>query len=116
MSTSDTRRRAAGIALAFLVVVGLILLALQLRSAPQIGADPEVFKTVDALFTAVTSKNTKQLSECEQRLHALKDSGKLPRSASDYLDALIAKARAGSWRGAAEELYGFMQAQRRQSA
>ena len=36
------------------------------------------FKTVDALFTAVTAREEKLLRECEQRLHVLKDAGKLP--------------------------------------
>jgi len=35
---------------------------------PQIGSDPEVFSTVDALFTAITSKNEHRLADCEQRL------------------------------------------------
>ena len=79
---------------------------------PQIGNSQEAVKTVDALFTAFTSKDPKRLADCEKRLHTLKDDGKLPDSAAKYLDGLIAKARTGNWRGAAEKLYGFMKAQR----
>src|SRR5438045_887834 len=35
---------------------------------PQMGADKDVFATVDALFTAITAHDEKQLSLCEQRL------------------------------------------------
>ena len=50
------------------------------------GADEEVFTTVDALFTAVTAHDEKLLGDCEQRLHAYRDAGKLPGDAADYLD------------------------------
>jgi hypothetical protein len=83
---------------------------------PQMGADEEVFKTVDALFTAVTARDEKRLGECEQRLNALKDAGKLPKDAAAYLDNVIHKARDGRWQAAAEKLYHFMKAQRRESA
>ena len=82
---------------------------------PQIGADEEAIR-VDALFTAFTSRNPTRLGECEERLHALKDAGRLPPAAAGYLDGLIKKARGGDWRGAAEKLFGFMQAQRREGA
>lgn len=80
---------------------------------PQMGADPAVFTTVDALFTAVNARDEKLLSRSEQRLKALKTSGKLPETASSYLDSVIATARSGRWQQAAQTLYGFMRAQRR---
>jgi hypothetical protein len=70
-------------------------------------------RTVDALFTAVTARDEKLLAQCEQRLHAYRDAGKLPQSAARHLDGVIATARAGSWRPAAERLYSFIQRQRR---
>src|SRR5262249_56101374 len=82
---------------------------------PQMGADEEVFKTVDALFTAVTARDEKLLGECEGRLTVLKDAGKLPTDAAAYLDGVIAKAHDGRWEAAAEKLYTFMKAQRRES-
>jgi hypothetical protein len=78
------------------------------------GADPEVFKTVDALFTAVTSRDEKRLAECEQRLFALIDAGKVPPAASAYLGQVIGTARAGRWESATQTLYDFMRAQRRE--
>ena len=83
---------------------------------PQMGADEEVFRTVDALYTAVTARNEKLLAQCEKKLQAHKDAGKLPGSASDYLDSVTATARAGRWQPAAERLYDFMKSQRREGA
>jgi len=83
---------------------------------PQIGADKEAIQTVDALFTAFTSRNTARLAQCEERLHALRDAGELPPNAADYLDGLIKTARGGNWQGAAQKLFNFMKAQRREGA
>src|SRR5437899_11068560 len=80
---------------------------------PQMGSDKEVFKAVDALFTAVTARDEKLLADCEQRLLALRDGGRLPDAAATYLDRVIQTARAGQWQTAAERLYDFMKAQRR---
>jgi hypothetical protein len=100
-------------------VGGLVLLACWLvwwGRPPQIGADREAVRTVDALFTAFTSRNATRLAQCEERLHALKDAGKLPQHAADHLDGLIKIARGGNWRGAAQRLFDFMKAQRREGA
>ena len=83
---------------------------------PQIGADKEAIRTVDALFTAFTSRNTRRLSLCEEHLHALRDGGELPSNAAEYLDGLIKMARGGNWRGAAQKLFAFMKAQQREGA
>jgi hypothetical protein len=79
---------------------------------PQVGADRESMKVVDALYTAVSSHNPTRLADCEQRLHTLRDDGKLPRAAADYLDGLIATARTGDWQKATHTLFNFMKAQR----
>jgi hypothetical protein len=99
-------------------VVGLaVLLACWLvwrARPPQMGTEEEVLGAVDALFTAVTARDEKLLGQCEQRLHALRGAGKLPADAADHLARIIEKARAGRWQSAAERLYAFMKAQRRQ--
>src|SRR5258706_503275 len=56
------------------------------RAPPQMGSDAEVFRTVDALYTAVTARDEKLLAQCEARLNSLKQGGKLPDGASSYLD------------------------------
>jgi hypothetical protein len=83
---------------------------------PQMGADAEVFTAVDALFTAVTARDDRLLGGCERRLRALKDAGTLPADAAGHLQRVIQTARAGQWEPAAERLYNFMIAQRRDGA
>ena len=115
MATTDRSRQP-------LVLVGLgvvalvVVLVLSLRSPPQMGPDEEVFTTVDALFTAVTAKQELLLADCERRLLEYRKLGKLPANAAKSLDRIIAKARSGRWEPAAEELYDFMRAQRRDGA
>ena len=101
---------------AAVVGLGVVLLWLVVwwNRPPQMGADEDVFRTVDALFTAVTAHDETRLGQCAQRLHAYREAGKLPADASDYLAGVIHKARAGGWESAAERLYGFMTAQRRE--
>ena len=78
-----TRRQAAlaagGVALAVLLVAWFVWWS----RPPRMGADKDALKTVDALFTAVTARDEKRLAECEQRLHAYRDNGKLPKAAAD---------------------------------
>jgi hypothetical protein len=78
----------------------------------QIGADEKCFKTVDALYTAVTAQDPTLLERCAAELAALRDAGKLPADAFKELDRIVGKAREGKWRPAAEQLYRFMKAQR----
>ena len=79
---------------------------------PQIGADEDVMSAVDALFTAVTARDEKLLSQCEKRLDELKSQEKLPASAAGRLDGIIDEARGGGWDSAARRLYSFIEAQR----
>lgn len=106
-------RRGWLIAAAVLVVVGVIAIALGLRRPPQMGTDERAFKTVDALYTAVRGRNLTRVGECEVRLREHRAAGRLPAGAADYLDSVIHDARAERWQPAAERLYEFMIAQRR---
>jgi hypothetical protein len=107
------RKRVVWIVAGALVLIGVVLVILALRSPPQMGADKEVFRTVDALFTAVTGRDERQLDQCERRLHQYRDAGTLPGAAAAYLDDVMRRARAGDWQVAAERLYDFMRGQRR---
>jgi hypothetical protein len=95
------------------LIVGLMSLAWGLQSPPQLGHDEEVFQTVDALFTALTSRDPQRLDDCVQRLQFHRETGRLPARAARSLDGVIAQARRGEWRSAAEGLYRFIYAQRR---
>ena len=106
---------------AWVVLGGLALLVaaavlLSLRSPPQMGPHAEVFETVDALYTAVRNRDEARLTQCEMKLAGYRAAGTLPKAAADRLDGVIAKARAGDWQPAAERLYDFMLAQRRDGA
>jgi hypothetical protein len=79
---------------------------------PQVGGDKDSIKVVDALYTAVSSRNPNRLAQCEERLHTLRDEGKMPRRTADYLDGLITTARKGDWHSATHKLFDFMRAQR----
>lgn len=118
MATSDLRGRRGAWAVLGLLAPGLIALAVWslLRVPPQMGADPEVFETVDALYTAVRNRDEPRMLACEKRFAEYRASGALPASAADSLARIIRTARDGSWERAAERLYDFMLAQRREGA
>lgn len=99
-----------GVAVA-VIAVGLFF---YFSRPPQMGTSEDVFNTVDALYTAVRSRDEKRLGECERRLAGYRAAGKLPTDAAERLDRIIGKARGGSWDTAAERLYEFMLAQRRE--
>lgn len=92
---------------------GVAALVAYLARPPQMGTDPDVFRTVDALYTAVRMKDEGKLGQCESRLREYRAAGKLPAGPADHLDGVIATARGGRWEAAAETLYDFMAAQRR---
>jgi hypothetical protein len=111
----STARRAAVIGASVAGMAVLVALLIWWWSRPpQMGADEEVSRNVDALFTAITARDEKLLADCEGRLHTLKDTDRFPPEASAYLDNIISKAHAGHWDSAAQALYEFMRAQRRE--
>ena len=115
--TTDARRRVAWVALAALAVTACGAVAYSyLSRPPQMGASEAVFDTVDALYTAVRNRDVRRVTECEARLAGYRASGELPPAAADELAGIVAKARAGGWEAAAERLYRFMLAQRRDGA
>jgi hypothetical protein len=79
---------------------------------PQIGESKEVFKVVDALYTAVGVKDAKLVDQCAATLKTLLASGSLPPAASKSLDAVIAETKVGKWEAAQERLRRFMEGQR----
>ncbi len=111
----STRERLAKYALAG--IVGSVVLVAALKywnRPPQMGTSEQAFKTVDALYTAVRSRDERRLTECEGRLKSYRQAGQLPAAAANALDGIIARARSGAWQPAAERLYDFMLAQRRE--
>ena len=114
MATSNSpAQKVAWAVLGVVVLLSVIAVLLSLRTPPQMGPDAEVFETVDALYTAVRNRDEPRLTQCAAKLAGFRAAGKLPKAAADRLDAIVAEARAGDWRPAAERLYDFMLAQRR---
>jgi hypothetical protein len=99
-----------------LAILAAVVLYFGLRPPPQMGASEETFKTVDALYTAIRNEDEARLADCEARLLSANEAGKLPDPAWKTLNAIIAKARSGKWRPAAESLYEFIRGQKRESA
>ena len=108
-------QRVLGIALiATVAFLGIAIAIWFFTRPPQMGASEEVFNTVDALYTAVRSRDEKQLNDCADRLKGLKTKGELPDSAAKSLEGIIAECRSGGWDSSARNLYEFMLAQRRE--
>lgn len=115
---TDTAVRSQRVAVWVLAGSGLLLggclLAYFLTRPPQMGTSQRVFRTVDALYTAVRMRDEAKVADCERRLHECRDAGQLPPDAARSLDGIIATARGGKWDAATEGLYEFMLAQRRE--
>ena len=79
----------------------------------QIGAEPETFKAIDALYTAVSLREVKLVDQCQETLKGLHDSGKLGDDPFNSLEAMITEAKGGAWEDAQTRLSHFMQGQRR---
>lgn len=107
----SNRRLTLGL-LASVSLVIVLIGAYRFWPTPQMGGDEEVMSAVDALFTAVTARDEKLLSQCEQRLDQLRSNSKLPQAAAGSLTGIIKQARSGGWEPAARRLYSFIEAQR----
>src|SRR3954463_8257170 len=78
---------------------------------PQIGADRDSFKAVDALYTAVSLRDSRLLARCAQDLQDLKAKGQLPEAAGQSLESMVVEAREGKWENAQSRLGDFMRRQ-----
>src|SRR5262245_1035512 len=98
----EMRRLAVLGAMAALAVIGC--------GSPQIGPDDEAFKTVDALYTAISLRDPAQTERCAKTLTALHDTGRLPDNAYRRLETIITRAHGdpSSWEKARVALRDFM--------
>ncbi|HEY2412340.1 MAG TPA: hypothetical protein VGI40_08870 [Pirellulaceae bacterium] len=110
----NTTRKTIITIFAILAVVLAIRCWFSLHSQPQLKPSDEVYNTVDALFTAITAHDQARLTMCEQRLTQYESAGQIPAAAAKRLTTVINSARAGQWDSAAQSLYEFIQAQRRE--
>jgi hypothetical protein len=94
-------------------LIAAVVLAAGCGRAPEMGPDRETFKTVDALYTAVSLRDTVQLDRCAATLEGLRAAERLPGRAHGALAGIIGVARQGEWESARQELRDFMLDQRR---
>lgn len=80
---------------------------------PQVVNDDAVYKELDALYTAVTSKRRNLLDDCRERLTKLHTEGRLSDAGFTEVSAIVKVAENNEWSTAAQQLYDFMRAQRR---
>ncbi len=99
---------------AVLVTMLSIVLVGGCSEPPQLGSDEATLKTADALWTAITSRDDKLLNACEEKLRTLGEAGDLPQDSREYLQGVIATARAGNWDAARTRLKKLIKAQRRE--
>jgi hypothetical protein len=84
------------------------------RAPAQLANDDALFKTVDALYTAVRMKDVARVGESARRLAEAHTAGRLSDHAWRQLQDVIDDANDGEWQPAAESLYEFMLGQRRE--
>lgn len=109
---SDSDRRGAWIIGACVIVLSVVGYQVWGRwPPPQLKTDEQVFTTVDALFTALTARDSTRLADCERRLQAYHAEGRISDAVADRLGAIIEDARDGNWEPAAHALYDFISGQ-----
>jgi hypothetical protein len=72
---------------------------------PQLGESPQARKTLDALFTALTARDTAKLTTCMERIEVHFAEGKLSEKATNELRICHGLAKSDSWEKAAKRLY-----------
>jgi hypothetical protein len=94
-------------------LVNLFLVCLLLPGCgPREWSDEELQnrKVLDAILTAVTMKNRKELAADSKLLEARRAQGHVSEGHYQALQGMIAKARSGDWSGAERELYQLRKA------
>ena len=115
MASSSEASRKWIVVTAFVLSAIVFASVLWFRSPPpQLDVDERVFKTVDALFTAIRSRDLSRMEDCDRRLKTYREEGRISDAAAGSLDDIIQQARGGQWEPAAKRLYDFMRGQRGQ--
>lgn len=94
-------------------LIGLCLAIAVGGCAPtQVLGDPETFKALDALWTAVTSRKTELVNQVDKELDRLASAGKLSSEGRAELRTISDTALKGQWESAAQSLRTFIKGQR----
>lgn len=97
-------RYSIGIALVVVLVVGYQAWRYY-SMPPKLQASSEATKTLDAMFTALTARDSTKLAACMDRIEQHFAAGKLGRKATAQLRYCAELASEGSWEQAAKHLY-----------
>ena len=89
-----------------------LLVATGCGRTPQMGGNHECMTAADALWTAVTAKQSELLDHSAGEIERLHQEGQMPQEAYESLSGIIRTARAGEWSKARAALKIFIQGQR----
>lgn len=81
------------------------------KATPQLNQDPEVLSALDAVFTAINSRNSKELERLDKILVSHHEEGRINLDAHQRVQAISSVAKNGEWELAAEQLYSFIERQ-----
>lgn len=101
---NNSMRYALGIG----VIVGLLVGYQAWRyfsTPPKLQASADALKTLDAMFTALTARDSAKLAGCMDRIEQHLAAGKLGHEAAVKLRYCAELANQGSWEAAAKYLY-----------
>lgn len=114
MDGNNTNNRSGIFVLALIAASGVAFWIYTLwNTIPQIGPQPQVLKTVDALYTAIRNQDLPRIQTCEKQLLLYLDEGTLPKKPCQHLMGIIAQAKNEEWQIASKSLYRFMLDQQR---
>lgn len=83
-------------------------------SPPQVFHEEQTYKTIDALWTALSTKRSDLLEATAADLNRLNAEGKLSPEGLAALSPILEKARRSEWQPAMVDLKAFIQGQRRE--
>lgn len=105
MKTSNHPRRMILLALTFTALAGVIGCGQPTEDARQNR------RLTDALLTAVTTKNVKELDKCKSLIDKRRTDGLLSEAHHKKLSDLFTQAKSGKWSEAEDGLYKFRESE-----
>lgn len=81
------------------------------NAVPAFKANGDALKTIDALFTAINSRDAKRVASCRESLSKHASSGQLNPAAMAELSNCCEQASSGAWENAARRLYRMIEKQ-----
>lgn len=102
-----TRIEGTGVRMIRSSIVAAMILAMAGCSGEPTERERKNRREVEALLTAISLRNRKELDRDAERIAARHASGELSDAPHEALEAIIKKARDGDWAGAEKQAYAF---------